>query len=143
MRTRTAPTILAIDDNADITRLLRGVLRQQGYRVIVSNEPTLCLELMEREKPDLVLVDLCMPGMDGWEVCQAIRRTSSVPILVLTVLAEKHYVERTLAAGADAHMSKPFSITDLLEKVQGLLRLGVHREDACLSEAEQVQDVKK
>ncbi len=143
MSTRTAPTILVIDDNADITRLLRSILRQQGYRAIVSNEPTMCTELVERERPDLVLVDVCMPEMDGWEVCRAIRRISSVPILVLTVLAEKRYAQRTLAAGADAHMSKPFSIPELLEKVQDLLRQGVHRVDARLLEAEQVQDIKE
>jgi len=121
MSMRMAQTILVIDDNVQITRLLRGILRQEGYRVIISHEPVLCEELVAREAPDLVIVDICMPEMDGWEVCHRIREMRDVPILVLTVLAENRYVERTMASGANAHMSKPFAISALLEQVRSLL----------------------
>jgi len=130
LNTRVAQTIVVIDDNVQITQLLRGILRQEGYRVIVGNEPTLCRELVERENPDLVIVDICMPGMDGWEVCQQIRALSRVPILVLTVLAEKRYIERTMEAGANAHMSKPFLIGEFLDKVRSLLPKRIQRLDA-------------
>ena len=126
-------TILIIDDNAQITQLLRGILRQESYRVIVSHEPALCQELVEREKPDLVITDICMPAMDGWEVCQQIREKSSVPILVLTVLAENRYIERTMEAWANAHMSKPFMINEFLAKVRNLLPKRVRRLDASQS----------
>lgn len=130
MNGRAGQTIVIIDDNVQITQLLRGILRQEGYRVIVSNEPALCGELVEREKPDLVIVDICMPGMDGWEVCQRIRVQSRVPILVLTVLSEKRYIERTMQSGANGHMSKPFMIGEFLEKVRSLLPKRVRRLDA-------------
>jgi DNA-binding response OmpR family regulator len=133
MNARAVQTILIIDDNVQITQLLRGILRQEGYRVIISNQPTLCGELMERESPDLVVVDICMPGMDGWQVCQQIRTQSKVPILVLTVLAEKRYVARTMEAGANAHMSKPFVIGEFLEQVRNLLPKRVRRLDASRS----------
>lgn len=126
-------TIVIIDDNVQITQLLRGILRQEGYRVIISHEPALCQELVAREKPDLVIVDICMPAMDGWEVCQRIREESQVPILVLTVLAENRYVERTMAAGANAHMSKPFMINEFLAEVRSLLPKRVRRLDASRS----------
>ena len=139
MSTAACATILVVDDSVEITRMLQSILRQQGYRVVVSSEPARCAALAQSESPDLVILDACMPTMDGWEVCRAIRDVSAVPILVLTVLAEKQYVERTYAVGADAHMCKPFSIAVLLDKVRDLLRQGIHRVDADLSEARQVE----
>jgi DNA-binding response OmpR family regulator len=127
---KSVQTIVIIEDNAQITQLLQGILRQEGYRVIVSNEPALCQELVERENPDLVITDICMPAMDGWEVCRLIREKSSVSILVLTVLAENRYIERTMEAGANAHMSKPFLINEFLAKVRSLLPKRVRRLDA-------------
>ena len=133
MGAQALQTVLVIDDSIQITQLLRGILRHEGYRVVIGNDPTLCQELVEREEPDLVIVDLCMPGLDGWEVCQRIRALSRVPILVLTVLAEKRYVERTLESGANAHMSKPFLIGEFLEKVRSLLPKRIHRLGASRS----------
>jgi DNA-binding response OmpR family regulator len=133
MGAQALQTVLVIDDSIQITQLLRGILGQAGYRVVIGNEPALCQELVEREKPDLVIVDLCMPGLDGWEVCRQIRTLSRVPILVLTVLAEKRYAERTLEAGANAHMTKPFLIGEFLEKVRSLLPKRIHRLGASRS----------
>ena len=130
MGARMPQTILVIDDNVQITHLLRGILRQENYRVVISNEPQLCQELLERESPDMVIVDVCMPDMDGWEVCEKIREKSNIPILVLTVLSEKRYIDRTMAAGANAHMSKPFTITEFLEQVRTLLPRRIQRLDA-------------
>ncbi len=131
MNTGRSEKILVIDDSPEITRLLQNVLLQAGYQVVVHNEPEVALSLLEREQPDLVLLDICMPHLDGWEVCRRIREVSSVPILMLTVLSETPNVERSLRAGANAYMTKPFSISTLLEYVHSLLRqkpsLGIRR----------------
>lgn len=123
--------ILVIDDSPEITRLLRNVLLQAGYQVVIHNDPEAALPLVKEERPDLVLLDICMPHLDGWEVCRRIREVSSVPILMLTVLSESPNVERSLRAGADAYMTKPFSLSALLECVRSLLRKepsrGIHR----------------
>lgn len=113
--------ILVIDDSPEITRLLRNVLLQAGYQVVIHNDPEAALSLVKEERPDLVLLDICMPHLDGWEVCRRIREVSSVPILMLTVLSESPNVERSLQAGADAYMTKPFSLRVLLERVRNLL----------------------
>jgi len=122
--------ILIIDDNPAITRLLGSVLTQSGYRVVSSNDPLVGLELVDKEHPDLVVMDLCMPGVDGWELCRRIRKQHRMPILVLTVLGEPADIERTFLAGADAYMSKPFSIEGFLERVRSLLRRGIRRLDS-------------
>jgi len=123
-------TILIIDDNPAITRLLGSVLTQSGYRVVSSNDPLAGLGLVEQEHPDLVVMDLCMPGVDGWELCRRIRKGHRMPILVLTVLGEPADIERTFLAGADAYMSKPFSIEGFLDRVRSLLRRGIRRLDS-------------
>ncbi|MGB9723181.1 MAG: response regulator transcription factor [Chloroflexia bacterium] len=117
----TGEKVLVIDDSPEITRLLRNILSREGYQVSVSNDPEAALLLLEQERPHLVILDICMPHLDGWEVCRRIREVSSVPILMLTVLSESPNVERSLRAGADAYMTKPFSISALLERVHSLL----------------------
>ncbi|MGC8873857.1 MAG: response regulator transcription factor [Chloroflexia bacterium] len=122
-----AQKILIIDDNPAITRLLNSVLTQAGYGVVSTNDPLDGLNLVGREQPDLVVVDLCMPGVDGWELCRRIRAGHRMPILVLTVLGEPADIERTFLAGADAYMSKPFSIEGFLERVRALLDRGIRK----------------
>lgn len=122
MNTVRGEKILVIDDSPEITRLLQNVLLQAGYRVVVHTDPQAALSAVEEERPDLVILDICMPHLDGWEVCRRIREVSPVPILMLTVLSESPNVERSLRAGADGYMTKPFSLGALLERVQGLLR---------------------
>ncbi len=122
MNTVRGEKILVIDDSPEITRLLQNVLLQAGYQVVTHNDPQAALSAVEEERPDLVILDICMPHLDGWEVCRRIREVSSVPILMLTVLSESSNVERSLRAGADAYMTKPFPLSALLERVRGLLR---------------------
>jgi len=129
MTERRAKKIVVIDDNVQITRLLRGILVQEGYRVVITNDPVLGQDLVRRENPDLVVMDVCMPDLDGWELCRRIRDERSVPILVLSVLAEEQHVERTFECGATAHMTKPFSIVEFLEQVRSLLPGAVQRLD--------------
>jgi|YelNatPaOPRAMG01_1025707.scaffolds.fasta_scaffold179533_2 DNA-binding response OmpR family regulator len=128
--------ILIIDDNPAITRLLGSVLTQAGYGVVSTNDPLDGLNLVAREQPDLVVMDLCMPGVDGWELCRRIRSGHRMPILVLTVLGEAADIERTFLAGADAYMSKPFSIDGFLERVRALLGRGIRRLDSAQNGAQ-------
>lgn len=120
--TKRTRKVLLIDDDPALTRLLSSVFRQEGLQVAVGNEPGDSLTLVAREKPDLVVLDICMPRLDGWEICRQIREQGwRMPILVLTVLSDTRDVERTYQCGASAHMSKPFSINDLLSCVRALL----------------------
>jgi DNA-binding response OmpR family regulator len=107
--------------------LLKNVLTQEGYAVVTSNDPKEGQSLVEDEHPHLVVLDICMPGVDGWEVCRRIRQRHEMPILVLTVLEQPHDIERTFKAGADAYMTKPFSISGFLERVQELMGPRIRR----------------
>jgi DNA-binding response OmpR family regulator len=128
--------IVIIDDSFAITRLLRNVLTQEGYAVHTSNDPKVGQDLVDEEQPDLVVLDICMPGVDGWEVCRRIREEHTMPILVLTVLEQPQDIERTFQAGADAYMTKPFSITGFLERVAELIAPRIRR----LNEAKDLED---
>jgi DNA-binding response OmpR family regulator len=129
--------ILIIDDNPATTRLLESVLTKAGYQVVSTNEAIPVLALIEEECPDLIVLDICMPGIDGWELCRQIREIHKGPILILTILAGIGNMERSFQAGADAHISKPFSINMFLDRVKNLLygslrKLEAHRSDSGL-----------
>ena len=127
MNTTSSEKILIIDDSLEITRLLHGILSGAGYQVVVSNDPRLGRALVSRERPDLVVLDICMPGIDGYELCQRIRQEHHGPIMLLTVLGGVEHVERTFRVGADAFMTKPFSVTGFLDRVHSLLHRQVRR----------------
>ncbi|MCB8988188.1 MAG: response regulator transcription factor [Ardenticatenaceae bacterium] len=115
-------TILLVDDEKMITGPLARKLRESGYRVLVADNGRIALELAAGEKPDVVVLDVLMPEMDGWEVCRALRKTSPVPILMLTALSDE--VDRILGLelGADDYLTKPFSTRELLARIRALLR---------------------
>jgi DNA-binding response OmpR family regulator len=114
--------VLLIDDDELITRPLAAALEQSSYRVTVAHTGQRGLELALSEKPDVVILDVLMPAMDGWQVCQALRQHSTVPILMLTALGEE--VDRILGLelGADDYLTKPFSTRELLARLRALLR---------------------
>jgi two-component system response regulator RegX3 len=114
--------ILLIDDDEMITRPLARALRESGYEVSVANNGRSGLELAQSSEPDLIILDVLMPQMDGWEVCQALRQRSSVPILMLTALGEE--VDRILGLelGADDYLTKPFSTRELRARIKAMLR---------------------
>ena len=117
--------ILVVDDEADILSLVKLILETEGYGVITSASGDRALELIQREVPDLVVLDLLMPGKSGLEVCRILRnqgRTKHVPIVVLSALGRDVYVKLTKEAGADAHLTKPFTRTELLGEVRRCLR---------------------
>jgi two-component system response regulator RegX3 len=120
--TRTGRTVLVVEDETSLADTIAFLLRGDGFDVAVANTGPEGLEAFRTGTPDLILLDLMLPGMNGLEVCRAIRRTSRVPIIMVT--ARTGETERTvgLAAGADDYLTKPFSIAELRARISALLR---------------------
>jgi two-component system, OmpR family, alkaline phosphatase synthesis response regulator PhoP len=114
--------ILIVDDEPKIVRLTRDYLEKDGFQVISAGDGPAALALAHREHPDLVVLDLMLPGMDGWEVCRALRRESDVPVIMLTARAEESDQVVGLELGADDYVTKPFSPRTLLARVRAVLR---------------------
>ncbi|MEM8534352.1 MAG: response regulator [Chloroflexota bacterium] len=113
--------VLIVDDNNDIRELVRQVLLVEGHEVVIAKDGLEALQQEARTQPDLVICDVNLPIMDGWEVCQRIKVRRSVPILLLTVRAEIVDIEHSRDVGADDHLPKPFEITEFLKRVNTLL----------------------
>jgi len=122
-----AERILVLDDEVQITRVLRASLMAQRYDVRTANDPEEALRLFEEWQPDLVVTDLAMPGMTGIDFCRAVRRKSRTPILVLSVRDQERSKVEALDAGADDYVTKPFSIQELLARVRAHLRRAPER----------------
>ncbi|MCB9154786.1 MAG: response regulator transcription factor [Caldilineae bacterium] len=114
--------ILVVEDEPKIAKLARDYLEQGGYRVLAAGDGTTALATFRRDQPDLVVLDLNLPGMDGLDVCRAIRRESDVPIIMLTARVEE--IDRLigLELGADDYITKPFSPRELVARVRAVLR---------------------
>jgi DNA-binding response OmpR family regulator len=116
------PLILVVDDEPKVARLARDYLEKNGFRVITCGDGQAALTIARREKPDLVILDLMLPTMDGREVCRILRRESDVPIIMLTALSEEIDQVTGLEIGADDYITKPFSVRALVARVRALLR---------------------
>jgi len=114
--------ILVVDDEPKIARLARDYLEKNGYRVVTAADGQSALIMARREKPDLIILDLMLPVMDGREVCKILRRESDVPIIMLTALAEEVDQVTGLEIGADDYITKPFSPRALVARVRAMLR---------------------
>ena len=114
--------ILAVDDNPKMTRFIRMNLELEGYRVSEAASGMEALDKVREELPDLVLLDVMMPELDGFETLQHIRETSNVPVIMLTVKNEEEDKVRGLELGADDYVTKPFSPRELASRVKALLR---------------------
>lgn len=121
-QTETGKKILIVDDEERMRRVLTDYLRIKGYRTVEAADGAEALRLFAREAPDLVLLDVMMPVMDGWEVCRRLRQTSHVPILLLTARGEEEDELNGFALGADEYIAKPFSLKILLARVESLFR---------------------
>jgi two-component system KDP operon response regulator KdpE len=122
-----AERILIIDDEPQITRVLRAALSGQRYDVRVANDPEEALRLFAEWEPDLVITDLIMPDISGLEICQAIRKKSLTPIIVLSVRDQEQAKVEALDAGADDYVIKPFRTQELLARVRAHLRRAPER----------------
>jgi len=114
--------ILVVDDEPKIVRIARDYLEKNGFRVSIAADGQTALTAARREKPDLIILDLMLPVMDGREVCKILRRESDVPIIMLTALAEEVDQVAGLEIGADDYITKPFSPRALVARVRALLR---------------------
>jgi DNA-binding response OmpR family regulator len=137
--------ILLVDDEPKVVRLARDYLEKNGFRVVTAGDGISALAMARREKPDLVILDLLLPGMDGREVCRELRRQSDVPIIMLTALAEESDQIVGLELGADDYISKPFSPRALVARVRAALRRsrGQVRSPAILRSGELEVDLKQ
>jgi two-component system, OmpR family, response regulator MprA len=118
----TSPHVLVVDDDPRILSMMRRILEVDGYSVVTAAEGDSALEALRREQVDLVVLDVMMPGADGFEVCRTVRRESPVPILMLTARDEAVDKVNGLDCGADDYVVKPFDAEELLARVRALLR---------------------
>ena len=117
-----AITVLVVEDDRNIAELLQMYLEKEGYAVTVAGDGGKGLEKYRAIKPDLVLLDVMMPVMDGWAVCRAIRSDSTTPIIMLTAKGETDDKVAGLKSGADDYITKPFEMKEVLARIEAVLR---------------------
>ena len=120
----TEQTLIVIEDDGNIADLLDTYLRAAGFRILIAPSGERGLELIEQHAPSMAILDIGLPGMDGFDVCRQIRRTSSMPVLFLT--ARDGEIDRVLGLelGADDYVTKPFSPREVVARVKAILRRG-------------------
>jgi two-component system KDP operon response regulator KdpE len=116
------PRILLVDDEPNILGTLGPLLRSRGYDVLTAMSGRAALETAEREKPDLIVLDLGLPDVDGVDVCRTVRETMNIPIVVLSARGGEHDKVRALDLGADDYVTKPFGAEELLARIRAALR---------------------
>lgn len=114
--------ILIVDDDANICELLRMYLNKDGFDTTIAADGEQAIEFADRYKPDLILLDIMMPRLDGWQVCRQIRKTSEVPIIMLTAKGEVFDRILGLELGADDYISKPFDTKEVVARIKAVLR---------------------
>jgi DNA-binding response OmpR family regulator len=112
--------VLIVDDNRDILDLVERLLSASGYEVITARDGREALQQEAATTPDLLILDVNLPHLSGWDVCRRVKARRSVPILLLTVRVEQADIESSMRAGADDHLAKPFEIGHFLERVERL-----------------------
>jgi len=125
--------VVTADDDPQLLRLIARNLEFEGYDVETASDGALALEHVERLAPDLVLLDVMMPKMDGFSVCQRIREFSTVPIIMITARGQDQDKVKGLDLGADDYLTKPFSVEELLARVRAVLRRMQFRADEALA----------
>ena len=118
----TQPLILIVDDEERMRRIITDYLRIKGYDTMEAADGVEALEMFSKRKPDLVLLDVMMPRMDGWEVCRAIHANSSVPIIMLTARGQEEDELQGFSLGVDEYITKPFSLKILLARIEAVFR---------------------
>ena len=114
--------VLVIDDDKEMTDMLKVILEPNTFDVVAANNSVLGIDLVLQVKPEVVVLDLLMPDMDGWQVCKEIRKFSQVPILVLSAISKPGMVARALDEGADDYLLKPMPSSMLIAHIKKLAR---------------------
>ncbi len=114
--------ILVVDDDQNICELLRLYLEKDGFETVVANDGGQALQLAQIHNPDLILLDIMLPVLDGWQVCREIRKTSNVPIIMLTAKGETFDKVLGLELGADDYVTKPFDTKEVVARMKAVLR---------------------
>lgn len=122
--------ILVVDDEAQIRRSLRVNLERRGYSVETAEDGEQAIRFFANRRPDILILDLVMPGINGVEVVRQVRAASAVPIIVLSVLGDEQHKVEALETGADDYMTKPFGTEELLARIRSLLRRAAGAKDA-------------
>jgi DNA-binding response OmpR family regulator len=122
--------VLTIDDDSDMTELLAILLRSQGFEVMTANNGTDGVEAARNECPDIVILDLLMPEVDGWTVCRTLRTFSQIPIIVLSAIDNPGSVGSALDAGADDYLIKPVPNGVLIAHINNLARRAIAQRDS-------------
>ena len=117
-----AGTILIIEDDNNIADLLRLYLEKEGYEAVIASDGLQGVELFRRLHPELILLDVMLPGMDGWGVCRTVRNESKTPIIMLTAKSETEDKVNGLKQGADDYITKPFEMKEVLARIEAVLR---------------------
>ena len=121
--------ILIVDDDKNICELLRLYLEKDGFDTLIANDGDEAIRLQKSDNPDLILLDIMLPKMDGWQVCREIRKTSFVPIIMLTAKSETFDKVLGLELGADDYVSKPFDSKEVVARVKAVLRRSLPDEN--------------
>jgi two-component system KDP operon response regulator KdpE len=116
------PRVLVVDDEPETLKYISTNLRVRGYEVLTAEDGLTALQEFDRSLVDLVILDIMMPGPDGFQVCQAIRRQSDVPIIMLSARGQEKDIVRALDLGADDYLTKPFGVEEMLARVRAALR---------------------
>lgn len=114
--------IMVVDDDSNICELLRLYLEKEGFEAIIAPNGAKALEMFDTEKPDLMLLDVMMPQLDGWQVCREIRKKSACPIIMLTAKGEVFDKVLGLELGADDYVVKPFETKEVIARIKAVLR---------------------
>ena len=120
--------ILVVDDDKNVLEVIKYNLANDGYAVVLAETGTQAIEMARREKPDLIILDVMLPGIDGFEVCRILRKEMSVPILILSAKTDEIDKVVGLELGADDYISKPFSVRELMARVRATIRRGQFTE---------------
>jgi two-component system response regulator VicR len=136
-------TILVVDDENNITDVCTRYLEREGYRVLAAASGEEALNLWREHAPDLIVLDLMMPGRNGWQVCEEIRNEQDVPIIMLTARGEEMDRLMGLTMGADDYLTKPFSPRELVLRVKGILRRQQRGVQSRMEEVESASHIMK
>lgn len=122
--------ILIVDDDINICDLLKLYIEKDGFSAVIANDGVSAIKLNEAEKPSLILLDIMLPGLDGWQVCREIRKTSDVPIILVTAKGEVFDKVLGLELGADDYITKPFDTKEVIARIKAVLRRSAKESDS-------------